>query len=148
MNELAFVTQFIIDEFKLNILVNTITFEKSSDIDLNKENIYPLVNIDIIESTYGDQVLTFNYIITILQQRDTEPKLTDNKIFGSNLIDNLNECNSIAVKFLTSVRNTNDTNIDFIEISVIEMIKYEYGNLLDGVKFTLTAEYPNLTPCN
>ena len=66
-NELYTVTQFLIDEFNLNPIVNTISFEKTTEIDFNKENIYPLVNIDLVNADPIGDMLTFNYTVSILK---------------------------------------------------------------------------------
>ena len=54
--EISIVTKYVIDKFKENPLTNTIVIGKSSEIDTNKSNIYPLVNIDIIQAEILDNV--------------------------------------------------------------------------------------------
>lgn len=148
-NELYLVSNFVVERFQDNILVNTVAFEKTEDIDLNKANIYPLVNIDLTDSVNLDSLLQFNFNITILQQRDTEPELNNDKIFGSNLIDNLNKTHSIATRFINGIRAThdNDADIEVMLLSNLVMQKYTGTNLLDGVQFLLSLTIPNTTPC-
>ena len=83
MTELSTVSIFLIDKFKSQPLVNTITFEKTGEIDTNKNNIYPLVNIDIVDSDPIGNILTFNYNITILQQRDIDNEINNDKILDT-----------------------------------------------------------------
>lgn len=148
MNELYLVSQFIITKFQENPMVNTVTFEKTSDIDLNKENIYPISNIDLIDSIVLDELITFNFIITVIQQRDIDNELNNDKLFGSNLIDNLNETHSIAVRFINNIRKGyNDENIDIESVGNLSMVKFNNTNLLDGVRFNLAVSIPNNTPC-
>jgi len=148
MNELFATTKFVVDKFKENPLVNTMTFEKTSDIDLNKENIYPLINIDYTIGENADINLNFTYIITILQQRNIEPKLINDKLFGSNLIDNLSETLNIANKFINNIRhNYNDLGIDILTLTTIRPVRFESKNTLDGQQFTITFQIENDTTC-
>lgn len=149
MNELYKVTKFVIDTFRENPLVNTTTFEKTNEIDFNKENIYPIVNIDLTESIHQDNLLQFNFNITILQQRDIDNELNNDKLLDkNNLIDNLNETYSVANKFLNKVKNNhNDEDIDVVSSSNIRMVKFENTNLLDGVQFSMILSIANETSC-
>jgi hypothetical protein len=148
MNELSIVSDFTIDKFKSNPLVNTIAFEKTVEMDYNKENLYPLVNIDIINSVVTDQEIGVNYIITIVEARDIDNELNNDKIYGTNMIDNLNECHTIAVKFINEIRKqNNDYSIEMTNLSSITFLKL-YEGVLDGVRFTMTLNIENgVTSC-
>ncbi len=144
MNAISKVTFYIEDLFRSNPMVNTITYSKSDEIDLNKENIYPLVNIDTLNTVIEDQVIYINYEIYILEARDFSPVLNNDKLYGSNLIDNLNECAFIATKFINTVRRIgNDDNIDTDIISDIIFVKNDRGNGLDGCYFNIRMSIPN-----
>ena len=121
MNELTLLNNFVIGRFDNNPLVNTITEVKTSDIDMNKENIYPLVNLDLIDEDPLSDSLVFNYKITILQQRDIKPIKTNSKLLtNSNLLDNLNETNSIALDFINYLRwKNNDLVVEIQNLSRI-----------------------------
>ena len=148
MNELAICTDFLISKLDNNPLINTISFINSTDIDLNKQNIYPLANVDIIDSIVGEEVINIKYVITIVQQRDIDTNFNNDKIFNDNLIDNLNETHGIATRFINNIKRTvNDDDIEISNISNLMMIKFSNSNLLDGVRFTLTLEIPNTTSC-
>ena len=148
-NELYLSTKFIVDAFTDNKLINTITYEKTNDIDLNKSNIFPLINIDIIESSMVEEMIYFNYLITIVSDRNVENTLNNDKIFNSNMVDNLNECHSIAVKFVNNVKSqyNNASDIEISQVSTIRMLKFNNTNILDGVQFNLQLEIPNTTEC-
>ena len=51
MNEISILNNWIISEFDKNNLVNTISIVPTIQMDANKENVYPLVNIDMLSST-------------------------------------------------------------------------------------------------
>ena len=144
MNAVSTVTFFVEELFRTNPLVNTITYSKSNEIDLNKENIYPLVNIDELNMVIDDQVIYQTYEIYILEARDITPVLNNDKLFVDNLIDNLNETTYIATKFINAVRRIgNDDCIDVDTISDIQFVKNDYGNGLDGCYFTIRLSIPN-----
>ena len=149
MNLVSKVSFFVEELFKMNPVVNTTTFIKTVDMDLNKENIYPLVNIDIQNMTVSDQLVYINYEITILEQRDISPVSNNDKMFGSNLIDNLNESSYIAIKFINAITRTdNENNINIDNISDIEFIKNERENGLDGCRFYIELSiYNNISGC-
>lgn len=143
MNTVSKVSFFVVNKFKTNPLVNTITFEKSSEIDYNKENIYPLVNVDLVSSTPGYTTTSLNLIITALQERDVKNELVDDKLFGTNLIDNLNECHQILEKFIKEIKfKHNEFDIDVISVSNIEFIK-NYQGVTDGCKISVSLLIEN-----
>lgn len=147
-NELYTVTQFLIDEFKLNPIVNTITFEKTVEIDFNKENIYPLVNIDLTSADPIGDMLTFNFNVSILQQRDYDNQLNNDKLLNKdNLIDNLNECMVIATRVINGVKSSNINDIEVLRLSSIEILKNVNTQNLDGVRFQLSLQIENTTTC-
>lgn len=145
MNELTLLNNFVIDRFDLNPLVNTITEVKTPDIDMNKENIYPLVNLDLIDEDPLSDALVFNYKITILQQRDIKPIKTNSKLLtNSNLLDNLNETNSIALDFINYLRwKNNDLVVEIQNLSRIDFLENYKGNGLDGVQFDIDLSIYN-----
>ena len=149
MTELSTVSIFLVDKFKSQPLVNTISFEKTGEIDVNKNNIYPLVNIDIVDTDPIGDILTFNYVITILQQRDIDNELNNDKILNKdNMIDNLNECYAIATRCVNNIERTeNDYDIEILRKSNITLLKDFNTQKLDGVRFNLSLSIQNNTPC-
>lgn len=147
MSEISKVTDYTINQFDANELVNTITFEKTAELDYNKENIYPLVNIDIVSSVPIGETVNIDYTITILQARNIENVLNNDKLFGSNLIDNLNETHAIALSYLNALRTQN--NSDGIEINTLSNITFlkNYKGALDGCQFDITLSIDNSTNC-
>lgn len=149
MNELYTVTNFLVDKAKESPLVNTISFEKTSEIDPNKENIYPLVNVDLVDSDPVSDTLVFNYIVTILQQRDYDNEANNDKELNQdNLIDNLNECYSIITRTINSIENNyNYEDIEIKRKSNITVLKAFGRQSLDGIRMTLSLEIENKTAC-
>lgn len=149
MNEISTLITFVVNHFKSNKLVNTISTLPTDQLDINKENIYPLVNIDLVNSTisYPDaDMLTVNFLITVLQQRDIIPEVIDNKLLlNTNWIDNMNECHSISNKFITNLlRQNNDENIFLDSSSAIVFLNESYTSGLDGNQFNINLSLRNL----
>lgn len=128
-------------------MVNTITLNRPDQIDLQKTNIYPLVNIFPSTYTTNDMVNIYNISIKILQQRNTLNKLNPNeKTFGSNnLPDNWNDVSKIANVFISRTRNNPElTLLNDPELTLL----YNVGtNNLDGVEFELNIQTINNMSC-
>ena len=145
MNETSKVNNFIIEEFNSDELVNTISIIPTGLIDLNKENIYPLVNVDLLSADIQDDVIVFDFRITIVKQREIRPIKTDSKLLSdSNYIDNINETLSISQRFINVLtRQNNDENIDIVSKSDVDILKEWRSSSLDGVQFTIELSIPN-----
>jgi hypothetical protein len=145
MNEIYIINNWLIKEFEKNILVNTISTLPTIQIDTNINNIYPLVNLDLLDTDITENTISANYRITIVQQRDTKPKVTDSKLLSdSNYIDNVSETHSIAHKLLNKLlRGYNDDGIEIISQSNLRQLKNWSRNTLDGVQFELELSIHN-----
>lgn len=152
MNEVSKIQDFAIERFQLDDLVNTITLVKTVDlegdnnIDKNKENVYPLVNVDLQFSDPTDDFVILKYEIYILAQRDIRPVKTDSKLqLDTNLVDSLNETHSIGNRFLSYLRRQNNPDvIELLESSDLGRVS-EFGDNkdLDGWSFTCSISIFN-----
>ncbi len=150
MNESSLIYNFIIAEFDANDLVNTISIVPTAVIDTNKENIYPLVNVDLIDIETESDYLTYNFNITVIQQRDIKPIKLDSKLMtNTNYIDNINETVSIANRFINVVeKQNNDSNIELQSLSRLKVLKEWGTGICDGVRFDISLSIPNMgTSC-
>ena len=145
MNELTLLNNFVIDRFDNNPLVNTISIVPTFDLDFNKENIYPLVNIDMTDIDIQTDAFVVTYKITILQQRDIKPIKTNSKLLNdSNYLDNMNETNSIAADFINYLRwKNNDLVVEIQNLSTLTPLENYKGNGLDGVQFDIDLSIYN-----
>lgn len=146
MNESSLIYDFIIAEFDANDLVNTISIVPTAVIDTNKENIYPLVNIDLIDIETESDYLTYNFNITVIQQRDIKPIKIDSKLMtNTNYIDNINETVSIANRFINVIeKQNNDSNIELQSLSRLKVLKEWGTGICDGVRFDISLSIPNI----
>ena len=139
MNEISKVRDFTVGLFDAMDLVNTVTTVKTNDMDLNKENIYPIVNIDMTSDTIETDAVLVSYTISILQQRDIINKKTDSKLLiDTNLIDNVNETQTIAAKFINYLRwQNNALNIEIQSLGSLDSKQNFKGSGLDGFQFDI-----------
>jgi len=146
MNELFLLTQFLVNIFGDNDLVNTITLVESKHIDNNKENIYCLVNIDYLESETLPDAIIASYLITVVQQRDIRPKKTDNKLrLDTNLVDNWAETLAVISKFLNKMQSNNfENHIELFSNTESRKLENFNKNGLDGHQITIELAMPNL----
>jgi hypothetical protein len=147
MNEIQIVYDWLINHFLSSELVNTVTYVPTSQMDQNKENIYPLVNIHFLGKGTEEQVIPLTFKITVIQQRDTQPVKTDNKLMtDTNYLDNVNETGNVCTRFYNVLKmQNNDYNIDLQNMS-IEKPLYNWGiNNCDGFQFEVTLTVPNKT---
>ena len=133
----------IVSIFDAMPLVNTIIFKDDDVIDVEKENIYPLVSIVLLSSPAPFEYRReFRLGFEILNQRDDRKTATHSKLMSdTNYIDNVGICDSIGNDFLMEILKThNDFDINVVEDSVSEFepVKKDERNMLDGVRFEVT----------
>ena len=124
-------------------LVNTIVFKDDDVLDVEKENVYPLVSIQLLTSPAPfDDRREFRLRFEILNQRDDRKVAAPSKLMSdTNYIDNVGICDSIANNFVMEVLKThNDLDINIINdgVSEFEPIRKDERNCLDGVRFEVT----------
>ena len=133
----------IVSIFDAMPLVNTIVFKDDDVLDVEKENIYPLVSIVLLSSPapFEDR-REFRLGIEIVNQRDDRKVATPSKLMSdTNYIDNVGICDSIGNDFLMEILKThNDLDINIIDdgVSEFEPIRKDERNMLDGIKFEAT----------
>jgi len=142
-NKASILLNFIVDTFRENPLVNTIVFKDDYVLDVEKENVYPLVSIQLLSSPAPfDDHREFTLGFEILNQRDDRKVVTPSKLMSdTNYIDNVGICDSIGNDFVMKITKThNEYDINIIEngVSEFDPVKKDERNMLDGVKFEIT----------
>lgn len=115
-------------------------------IDLNKETIFPLVNI-IIESgafTNGSTV-NFNVELSCFDIRDINKEVKTDDFWGQdNEVDNHNLAIAVLNRmWLNMYTDFEENNITASENPTFELGSFEGSKLLDGARLTFTVEVPN-----
>jgi hypothetical protein len=75
--------------------------------DQNKENIYPLVNIDFLGET-DEQAIMTSFKITVIQPRHAANKTNNKLLNDTNYLDNVNETANITTRFFNVLARQNN----------------------------------------
>jgi hypothetical protein len=116
--------------------------------DLNKETIYPLVNIDIQGGAFTNgNTVNFNVELSCFDIRDINKEIQTDDFWGQdNEVDNHNLAIGVLNRiWLTMFRDFEDNNITASENPSFELGSFEGSKLLDGARLTFTVEVPNTT---
>ena len=142
-NQLSNLLKQVVSVFESMPLVNTIVFKDDNVVDVEKENVYPLVSILILPSPPSETNLReYKLGFEVYNQRDDRKVPTPSKLMlDTNFIDNIGICDSIANNFVLDffkTHNDYDIGISDNSVSEFEIIKKDERNGLDGVKFEAT----------
>lgn len=145
MNEIQIIYDWLINHFTSSDLVHTVSILPTSELDQNKENIYPLVNIDFLNKETDEQAILATFKITVIQQRDTQPIKTDSKLLtDTNYLDNVNETANICTRFFNVLTGqNNDYNIELDSQTKEKPLRNWGINTCDGFQFEVTLSIPN-----
>lgn len=125
--------------------VNTVTRGEVSKLDLDKQNIYPLVHIDLASGTFNSaRTITYEVYIAALQGRDMNNEVITDKYWGQdNEVDNHNETMIIVQKIWGQIfREWQNNLLGSDATPSFEKITYAKGNILDGWALTFNIEVP------
>ncbi|MFC4477414.1 hypothetical protein [Flavobacterium chungangensis] len=149
MSNYASVVNYIRDTFKSDKLVNEVIFGPLDDRNLASNNIYPLVHITPLNTSYSSGDDTFNFIsfsfeIAVIEIRQKGIQFGKDEFYKDNLIDNLNLANQIMVNALSVIRSDyNQDEIFFESVTDAQPIIFQDTQLLDGWMIDLTLNIPN-----
>lgn len=144
MNEVSLIIEYIINKFKEDSLVNTITMQSDYEFDAEKENIYCIVNLRLKEVDQQPDYIEAFFEITVAQKREEAPDVLDSKLqLDSNMIDNLNETFAVGNKFLQTFKLYNSFRIELGSQSRFKPFLKRPPKSLDGYKFDVSLTIPN-----
>lgn len=127
-------------------LVNTITQGDFTLLDTDKKNIYPLLHVQINNSSFpSESVVKFNIQIGCFDIRDTNKEPNTDKYFGNdNEIDNLNETLAVLNRiWLLMYSDFEENDITASAVPTLEIFTETNVNILDGWIMTFDVEMPN-----
>lgn len=143
LNNNFITTNYLMDKFKLDPLVNTIKFGSANEIDLNKNILYPLVHIEPtgFNALEENAFFSFSFNVAVVNQRNKEP----NKIgeFEDNLIDNLNLTSGIITRAINRIMLDNNAEIYLNPNWNARPIMLDHVTVLDGYLLTIEIEIRN-----
>ena len=121
---------------------NTVTFGDITQVDLNKQTIFPLCHISLTSSDHTPNTMVLNYegvIVDAIDSNNLDPREMLNKfLLTSNIEDVLHDLNYNFAKAIKTLRNNLDDNITIPDTVSID-VRYDEGqNKLAGYYWTLS----------
>lgn len=144
MNQLTQLYLYLKQLAEADSLVNSVM--KTVDIDLKKEVMYPLVNINIISGSFTNgSTLQFNIELACFNQRDINKEIDADDFWGQdNEVDNHNLCVAVLNRmWLNMYTDFEQNNITSSENPSFELGSFEGAKLVDGARLTFTVDVPN-----
>lgn len=149
MNQYTELLYYIKQLAEADVLVNTVARGPMDSIDLEKQNLYPLVHLDITAGAFSNgQTVLFDVEIACLDIRDINKEIIEADKFwpNDNEVDNHNATHAILNGIWSKMfRDFEANNITASEDPTLEKITFGEGNLLDGWLLSFTVEMPNDT---
>lgn len=148
MNQYTQILYYLKELAERDCFVNTVKQGEISELDIEKTNIFPLVNIAVTGGGFTNgSTITFNIDLRCLTIRDINKEVVNDKFWkNDNEVDNLNETLAVLNRMWTTMyRDFDENNITASENPSLEPIIYDEKNILDGWVLTFTIEVPNTT---
>lgn len=144
MNQLTQLYLYLKQLAEADDLVNSVM--KTVDIDLKKEVMFPLVNINIVSGSFTNgSTVQFNIELACFNQRDINKEINTDDFWGQdNEVDNHNLCVAVLNRmWLNMYTDFEQNNITSSENPTFELGSFEGAKLVDGARLTFTVEVPN-----
>jgi len=144
MNQLTQLYLYLKQLADADDLVNSVM--KTVDIDLKKEVMFPLVNINIVSGSFTNgSTVQFNIELACFNQRDINKEINTDDFWGQdNEVDNHNLCVAVLNRmWLNMYTDFEQNNITSNENPTFELGSFEGAKLVDGARLTFTVEVPN-----
>ena len=135
--------------FEEDDLVSTVTTSGYADMDNWKKDVYPIVDIYVVDSPFTGKDSTalsiFNVEITCLDIRDVNKEDTLDRFWhNDNRHDNWNTCHAILKKAQNKlIKDHLGTNITLDSATSLERLVFVKENTLDGWQVTWTISVPD-----
>lgn len=147
MNTLYDITTKLRNELEANVLINKVTFGDITEIDLNKQTIFPLAHIMLENSTIGSSTITVGLSIMLMDIVDeSKSEETDNFIGNDNEHDVLNSMLAAGSKTVQEfIRGSSYAdNYHMNGDAQVEFFTDRFENKLAGVVINFSVEVPNI----
>ena len=131
-----------------DIFVNTITKTGEVDLDQYKGNVFPILDISIVNGSFpSTAVIRYTIELTCVDLRDINKEVVNEKFYeNDNEVDNHNETLAVLNRiWLNMIKDFADNNITASESPTFDKITYEGTNIYDGWQLTFDVDVPNTT---
>ena len=146
MNQLTQLYSYTKQLAEADTFVNSVRKLDFNDIDLDKEIVFPLVNIRINQGSFTNgSTIKFNIQIGCFDLRDINKEVRTDNFWGQdNEVDNHNLCIAVLSRMWNSMFvDFEDNNITASENPAFELGFFEKAKLVDGVVLSFEVEVPN-----
>lgn len=145
MREFYKVVDYLKTTLSNDINVHTITHGLRSMTDIDKKNIFPLVHLQVTNSTVSNSMATFIFEVAVVDLRNISKQPVTDKFLGNdNELDNLNTCHAVLNRLVSILQNQNNNDgIQLVNVPTLQPIIFEESNLLDGWRCDLELIIPN-----
>lgn len=139
------VSKFIEESLLSDVNVNTVTYGVIEDVDLNKQEIYPLSHVNIPNAIVLENALQFNITVISMDVVDENKESTTDRYRGNdNEQDVLNTQCMVLSKLVSKIRrNRIIDNLELIGDPTLESFTDRFGNKVSGWVLTLDLQIPN-----
>lgn len=138
--------QYLESKFRSDNQVGTISSDGFIDMDNWRKNIYPLVDIYVVDSPLIQEVTSlsrFNVEIICLDIRDVNKEDVNDKFWhNDNRHDNWNLTHAILEKAKDSILKDTDSDITIESLTSLERVVFGKENGLDGWRTTWSIDVP------
>ncbi|MFS4469120.1 hypothetical protein [Maribacter sp. 2210JD10-5] len=137
------ILKLIREKLEADPLVNTVTQGDITEIDLDKQNLFPLAHIQTGTAVIGAKTIDFNLTVFAMDIRDTSNVPRTDKFNGNhNAIDNLNSMLAICNRLFKSIAVLED-DFSIGDNPTCEPFYESRTNTLDGFAMSFVIQIPN-----
>lgn len=140
------VVNTIKDELTNSPSIKTVTFGDITDVDLQKQTIFPLAHMIIESVTHLDKTMQFSFTVLTMEQIDSSKDFVDDLFLGNNNThDILNTQLSVSNSLITKIRKGQlyDDGYQLVGDATCEPFFDRFDNLLAGWATSFTVEIFN-----
>ena len=140
------VTNVIKDELINNPSIKTCTFGDITDVDLQKQTMFPLAHVIIDSVTHAEKSMQFTYTVLTMEQIDSSKEYVNDLFLGNNNThDILNTQLTVSNRLVTKLRKGQlyADGYELVGDATCEPFFDRFDNLLAGWATTFTVEIFN-----
>ena len=146
MNAYSEILNYIKQLGQSDKFVKTVTQGNPTKVDINKTDIFPLLHINVVSSSFpSDGVIRFNIDLDCLDIRMLNKEVNSDKFtYNDNEIDNFNETLAVLNRiWLWMLKDFEENDITASLTSDLEKIEESEQSLLDGWRMNFDVDVPN-----
>ena len=146
VNALKSLIDTLVNEFKSNQFVSSVRIGTMNEVDLDKQNLFPLAHIVINDVTHNEHSFTFNFTILNLDSLIiSKDEITDQTYGNDNLYNiwtnQLYVINRLVARMKSSTIYQDGFELDGTPRS--EFIDRQFEQMLAGVQTDISITVPN-----